>query len=66
VVSNGLSVSTDGGRYWSETGQVNPNGAMSQFDVLSATECWVLAPGSGLWRTANGITWHQLGSVGPM
>jgi hypothetical protein len=39
---------------------------MSQFDVLSATECWVLAPGSGLWRTANGITWHQLGSVGPM
>jgi len=61
---NSLSVSTDGGAFWSMI-QVNPLGYPGQFDVLSGTAAWLLAPGAGLWQTTNGTTWQELGSSPP-
>jgi hypothetical protein len=43
----------------------DPQGAPGQFDVLSGTLAWMLAPGAGLWQTTDGITWHPDGSAGP-
>jgi photosystem II stability/assembly factor-like uncharacterized protein len=65
VTPNTISVSTDGGASWSTT-QLDPQGSLGQFDVLSSTLAWVLAPGAGLWQTADGITWRPVGGAGPL
>ncbi len=64
VTPNTISVSTDGGAFWS-TSMLDPQGSLGQFDVLSGTVAWLLAPGAGLWRTTNGVTWRPIGSAGP-
>ena len=61
---NTLSVSTDGGARWSRV-PVNPGGSFGQFDVLSGTVAWLLAPGAGLWRTTDGTSWQAVGGTGP-
>jgi hypothetical protein len=61
---NTLSLSQDGGTLWSRVG-FNPGGHLGQFDVLSGTVAWMLAPGDGLWQTTDGITWHAIGGAGP-
>lgn len=65
VTPNTMSVSTDGGAFWSMI-LVNAQGAIGQFDVLSGTVAWLLGPGTGLWQTTNGITWHPIGGTGPL
>jgi photosystem II stability/assembly factor-like uncharacterized protein len=64
VTPNTMSLSDDGGASWS-TILLNPQGAWSlgQFDVLSGTDVWLLAPGAGLWQTSDGITWHAIGGT---
>jgi hypothetical protein len=64
VTPNTISVSTNGGAFWSTT-MLDPQGSLGQFDVLSGTLAWVLAPGAGLWQTTNGITWRPVGAAGP-
>ena len=61
---NTLSLSTDGGTLWTRAG-FNPEGYFGQFDVLSGTVAWLLAPGAGLWQTTDGITWRAIGGAGP-
>ena len=61
---NTLSLSTDGGTLWSQVG-FNSAGYFGQFDVLSGTVAWLLAPGAGLWQTTDGITWRAIGGAGP-
>jgi len=61
---NTLSLSTDGGTLWSRAG-FNPGGYFGQFDVLSGTAAWMLAPGAGLWQTTDGISWHVIGGASP-
>jgi photosystem II stability/assembly factor-like uncharacterized protein len=59
---NTLAQSTDGGATWKQT-LVNPQGTFGQFDVLSSTHAWMLAPDAGLWQTADGTTWHSVGGT---
>jgi hypothetical protein len=59
---NSLAESTDGGATWKQT-LVNPQGTYGQFDVLSGTHAWLLAPNAGLWQTADGTTWHTVGGT---
>jgi hypothetical protein len=47
---------------WS-TAFLDPQGALGQFDVLSGTDAWLLAPGAGLWQTTDGITWRSIGGT---
>ena len=61
---NTLTESTDGGVTWRQS-LVNPQGTFGQFDVLSSTQAWLLAPNAGLWRTTDGTTWHLVGGTGP-
>ena len=61
---NTLSLSIDGGTRWTRAGS-NPGGYFGQFDVLSGTAAWMLAPGAGLWQTTDGITWHAIGGASP-
>ena len=61
---NTLNVSTDGGARWSRV-VVNPGGYFGQFDVLSGTAAWLLAPGGGLWQTTDAARWHAVGGTGP-
>jgi photosystem II stability/assembly factor-like uncharacterized protein len=56
----GLAESSDGGATWT-TVPLNTDGAFTSFDVLSATQAWVLAIGQGLWRTTDGSHWQALG-----
>jgi photosystem II stability/assembly factor-like uncharacterized protein len=65
ALENGVAGSRDGGLTWPVMAQIGLEGDISQFDVLSATHCWLLAPGLGLWGTTNGAIWRQLGSQGP-
>jgi hypothetical protein len=64
AMDNGLSVSTDGGKHWSST-SLNPDGCTAQFDVLGDTATWPLSPGTGLWQSRNGTSWHEVGGLGP-
>lgn len=59
---NSVTESTDGGRTWS-LAVASAQGTFGQFDVLSGTTAWVLAPSAGLWHTTNGITWHPVGGT---
>ncbi len=61
---NTLSTSGDGGTVWSRV-LFNLGGYLGQFDVLSGTVAWLLAPGAGLWQTTDGMTWRAVGGTGP-
>jgi photosystem II stability/assembly factor-like uncharacterized protein len=63
---NGMTESSDGGVTWTGVPGINPEGSSTgSFDVLSPNAAWLLAPGTGLWTTSNGTTWHALGAVVP-
>jgi hypothetical protein len=59
---NTVTDSTDGGVTWKQA-LANPQGTFGQFDVLSSTQAWLLAPDAGLWQTADGTTWHSAGAT---
>jgi hypothetical protein len=59
---NTVTESTDGGVTWSQS-LFNPQGTFGQFDVLSSTHAWLLAPGAGRWHTADGTTWRPVGGT---
>jgi photosystem II stability/assembly factor-like uncharacterized protein len=53
--------SADAGARWRQAQGVNDGGAIGvSFDVLSATTAWLVAPGTGLWRTTDGRHWQSL------
>jgi photosystem II stability/assembly factor-like uncharacterized protein len=58
ALTNGLSESADGGSRWTYVTHVDPEGAPTTFDVLTPTVAWLLAPGTGLWRTTDGSAWR--------
>jgi photosystem II stability/assembly factor-like uncharacterized protein len=59
---NTLTESTDGGATWKQS-LSNSQGTFGQFDVLSSTHVWLLAPNAGLWQTTDGTTWHSVGGT---
>lgn len=59
--ANVLTESTDGGRQWRHVPAVHlRSGDLASFDTWSPTRSWLLDPGSGLWSTTDGTTWHRL------
>lgn len=60
---NSLAGSTDAGVTWARVPGVNPQGGFATLDVRSGDMAWVLAPGTGLWRTTDGTTWRPVGPV---
>lgn len=62
---NGLAVSDDAGARWrtAPPRAVSQQGNASAFDVLSPRRGWLLAPGIGLWATADGEHWHAVGRM---
>jgi len=60
--TNFLYGSKDGGKRWFGVGGIHldGNGAFAGFSFVSAKDGWLLAPGSGLWRTTDGSTWRSL------
>jgi photosystem II stability/assembly factor-like uncharacterized protein len=60
---NSIARSDDGGRRWTGSSGVNPEGATTYFDALSPTHVWLIAPGAGLWSTTDGIDWHPVGPL---
>ena len=60
---NDLTVSSDSGRRWDRVRGVNPQGALTSFDVLDASHAWMLGVDSALWRTINGVRWFRVGPL---
>ena len=62
VTVNSLFGSRDGGMRWFRVPGIGSDGAGSfvSFSFISATDGWVLAPFSGLWRTIDGRTWRAV------
>jgi photosystem II stability/assembly factor-like uncharacterized protein len=60
---NDLTVSSDGGRRWSQVRGANPHQSPTTFDVLDASHAWMLGFDSGLWLTTNGVRWHRVGPL---
>ena len=58
---NSLYGSRDGGKrwFWVHGPSFDGNGAFASFSFVSAKDGWLLTPGSGLWRTTDGRTWHS-------
>jgi photosystem II stability/assembly factor-like uncharacterized protein len=54
--------SLDGGKRWFKVPRIGSDGAGSfaSFSFISAADGWVLAPGSGLWRTTDESTWQSV------
>jgi photosystem II stability/assembly factor-like uncharacterized protein len=65
ATANGLAASTGAGARWAAVPGVDPQGARPAFDVLSARQAWLLAPGVGLWSTSDGSSWHPAGPAWP-
>jgi hypothetical protein len=61
ATSNFLAYSRDAGHSWTPLNSVNTGGCTGSFDVLSPADAWLLCPGAGLWRTADGLHWIQVG-----
>jgi hypothetical protein len=61
-LTNGLAESNNGGRHWTSGGVMNPGGWTTVLDPVSASHAWMLAAGAGLWRTTDGLHWHEVGS----
>lgn len=59
--NNSLAYSRDAGRSWTGVTSVNPQGASGKFDILSPSDAWLLAPGTGMSHTSDGIHWSQVG-----
>lgn len=59
VTPNTFSGSHDGGVTWTRL-LMNPQGYSGQLDVWPGTMAWLLVPGAGLWRTSNGVSWHEI------
>ncbi len=59
---NEVSVSRDDGQSWSNVPNVNLGGGGAVFSFLGPLDGWMLAPGTGLWRTTDGRTWTVVGS----
>jgi photosystem II stability/assembly factor-like uncharacterized protein len=60
-----LYKTTDGGLTWAAVPdlantEVSQSG-LGNITFISATQGWICAYGFGLWHTANGVTWSQLG-----
>jgi hypothetical protein len=56
--------SNDGGVHWRPVPGLNTEGAYPEyFDVLSASRAWLIAPGTGVWRTTDGVHWRKLNAV---
>ena len=62
-LQNGLSDSRDGGSLWTDVMGVNPEGFTARFDVVSSSHVWLIAPGTGLWRTTDGSHWSAHGPL---
>jgi photosystem II stability/assembly factor-like uncharacterized protein len=59
LTPNTLSGSKNGGVTWTRL-VTNPQGYSGQLDVRSGTVAWLLVPGTGLWGTSNGVSWHEI------
>jgi photosystem II stability/assembly factor-like uncharacterized protein len=58
-LTNGLAESNDAGRHWRDVAPgLDTGGWPTVISVLDPRHAWVLAPGAGLWATANGLRWH--------
>lgn len=59
---NSFYGSLDGGKRWFTVHGVGSDGTgtFASFSFVSATDGWLLAPYSGLWRTTNGTSWRQV------
>jgi photosystem II stability/assembly factor-like uncharacterized protein len=62
-LTNGLAQSNDGGRRWTYPPVVNQGGWPTAFNVLDANHAWLIASGSGLWRTTDGLRWRSIGPL---
>jgi hypothetical protein len=59
---NYIAYSGNAGRTWSALNAINPEESYPvTLDVLSPTGAWLLAPGTGLWRTTDGMHWNLIG-----
>lgn len=62
--NNYAAYSPNAGRTWtSAPDAVNPDSAPGLFDILSPADAWLLAPGTGLWHTTDGIHLTQAGQM---
>jgi photosystem II stability/assembly factor-like uncharacterized protein len=64
LTPNTLSGSQDGGVTWTRL-LMNMQGYCGQLDVWSGTVAWLLEPGAGLWRTSDGVSWHEISRTTP-
>lgn len=55
----GISYSTDGGSDWQQT-RLNTGGYLASFATVGGSEAWYPVPGTGLFRTLNGMIWTRL------
>jgi hypothetical protein len=62
---NGFSESEDGGSRWRYLPNINPQGLPCAFAVLSSTHAWLLAAGTALWRTTDGVHWRLVDAFDP-
>lgn len=63
-LTNGLAESNDSGRQWTDVPHAfDPGGWSTVIDVFDPEHAWVLAPGTGLWRTTDGLLWHADGPL---
>lgn len=51
--------STDGGTEWRPI-SLQTGGYPADIVTAGPTEAWLALPGTGLYRTVNGITWSRL------
>lgn len=57
---DGIQVSTDGGAHWhTANAALDGGGNEATVSTSGATSAWLVAIGSGLWRTTDGLTWQQ-------
>jgi hypothetical protein len=61
ATNNSLAYTRNAGRSWTGTTGVNPQGASGKFDILSPSDAWLVAPGTALFHTTDGIHWSQAG-----
>jgi hypothetical protein len=62
-LANGLAESNNGGRDWTYSRAVDPEGWSTALNVLDANHVWLLAAGAGLWRTTDGTHWRVIGPL---
>ncbi len=62
---NFLTGSFDGGKRWFTVAgtDLDGGGAFASFAFVNSTHGWLLAPGSGLWRTTNDKKWRSVTQI---